>query len=168
MKGAGLTQGAFYKQFASKEDLEAQASKRAMESAIGRWSAAAATDPQQPFGTVLDMYLSMDHRGERMDGCPVVALGSDAAREGVSVKASFEAGIKDYLELIGNWAGKDGAEDPAKAKAILATMIGAVLLSRVVNAPELVRQLTLVAVLRPFAVAKEVRVRGHRCVENLQ
>ena len=33
MKGAGLTQGAFYKQFASKEDLAAQASKRAMESA---------------------------------------------------------------------------------------------------------------------------------------
>ena len=33
MKGAGLTQGAFYKQFASKEDLAAQASRRAMESA---------------------------------------------------------------------------------------------------------------------------------------
>jgi AcrR family transcriptional regulator len=29
MEGAGLTQGAFYKQFASKEDLAAQASRRA-------------------------------------------------------------------------------------------------------------------------------------------
>ena len=34
MKGAGLTQGAFYKQFASKEDLAAQASSRAFESAF--------------------------------------------------------------------------------------------------------------------------------------
>jgi len=33
MEGAGLTQGAFYKQFASKEDLAAQASERALESA---------------------------------------------------------------------------------------------------------------------------------------
>ena len=33
MKGAGLTQGAFYKQFASKDDLAAQASRRALESA---------------------------------------------------------------------------------------------------------------------------------------
>ena len=33
MAGAGLTQGAFYKQFASKEDLAAQASKRALERA---------------------------------------------------------------------------------------------------------------------------------------
>jgi len=39
MKGAGLTQGAFYKQFESKEDLAAQASRRAMESATDRWSA---------------------------------------------------------------------------------------------------------------------------------
>ena len=43
MKGAGLTQGGFYKQFASKDDLAAQASRRAMESATGRWSTAAAT-----------------------------------------------------------------------------------------------------------------------------
>src|SRR5205814_2820121 len=36
MEGAGLTQGAFYKQFASKEDLAAQASKPALESASSR------------------------------------------------------------------------------------------------------------------------------------
>ena len=46
MKGAGLTQGAFYKQFASKEDLAAQASRRAMESATHRWSAAAEANPR--------------------------------------------------------------------------------------------------------------------------
>ena len=45
MQGAGLTQGAFYKQFASKEDLVAQASRRALESATRRWSAAAAANP---------------------------------------------------------------------------------------------------------------------------
>ena len=45
MEAAGLTQGAFYKQFASKEDLIALASARALESATQQWSAAAAAKP---------------------------------------------------------------------------------------------------------------------------
>ncbi|WP_342235618.1 TetR/AcrR family transcriptional regulator [Inquilinus sp. OTU3971] len=132
MKSAGLTQGAFYKQFASKDDLAAQASRRALEHAFHRWSAAAEANPQDPLGAVVAFYLSMDHREEKMDGCPVVALGSDAARQGADVKASFEAGIKEYLELLGRWVG-DGDEPSGEAMAILSTMVGAVVLSRAVN-----------------------------------
>src|SRR5947209_17380754 len=138
LESAGLTQGGFYKQFPSKEDLAAQASKRALESASLRWSTATAEHPEDPLGAVLAFYLSMDHRGERMDGCPVVALGSDAARQGAEVKASFEAGIKEYLEMLASWVGgADNDEAGGKAKAILSTMVGAVLLSRVVNDPDL-------------------------------
>jgi TetR/AcrR family transcriptional repressor of nem operon len=134
MEGAGLTQGAFYKQFTSKDDLAAQASRRAMESASGRWSAAAEAKPENPLGAVVAFYLSMDHRGERMDGCPVVALGSDAARQGADVKASFEAGIREYLGMLDSWVGEADAEEPgSKAMVILSTMVGAVLLSRVVK-----------------------------------
>ena len=69
-----------------------------------------------------------------MDGCPIVALGSDAARQGRDVKASFEAGIKAYLEILGRLiAETDGEEPNGKAMAILSTMVGAVTLSRVVN-----------------------------------
>src|SRR4029079_13150830 len=57
MKGAGLTHGAFYKQFASKEDLAAQASRRALESASRRWSAAIAAKPKDPLGAVVAFYL---------------------------------------------------------------------------------------------------------------
>ena len=132
MEGAGLTQGAFYKQFASKDDLAAQASRRALESASRRWSDAAAANPQDPLSAVVAFYLSIDHRAERMDGCPVVALGSDAARQGADVKTSFEAGIREYLEMLGRWVG-DGDEPGGKAMAILSTMVGAVVLSRAVN-----------------------------------
>ena len=138
MKGAGLTQGAFYKQFASKEDLAAQASRRAMESATSRWSAATAAKPEDPLGAVIAFYLSMDHCGEKMDGCPIVALGSDAARQGTDVKASFEAGIKEHLEILGRFiAETNGEEADGKAMAILSTMVGALMLSRVVNDPDL-------------------------------
>src|ERR1700730_7619677 len=74
MKGAGLTQGAFYKQFASKDDLVAQASERAMESATRRWSAVAAENPEDPLGAVIAFYLSGGDREKKMDGCPIVAL----------------------------------------------------------------------------------------------
>jgi TetR/AcrR family transcriptional regulator, transcriptional repressor for nem operon len=134
MEGAGLTQGAFYKQFASKDDLAAQASKRALESAFRRWSAAAEANPKDPLRAVVALYLSMGHREERMDGCPVVALGSDAARQSIDVKASFEAGIKNYLEMLGRWIGEtDGQDSTEKAMTILSTMVGALVLSRAVN-----------------------------------
>lgn len=133
MAGAGLTQGAFYKQFESKDDLAAKASRRALESASGRWSAAAQANPQNPLAAVIAFYLSMGHRAERMEGCPVVALGSDAARQGPDVKASFEAGIREYLEMLGGWIGEEEGEPGGKAMAILSTMVGAVVLARAVN-----------------------------------
>jgi TetR/AcrR family transcriptional regulator, transcriptional repressor for nem operon len=141
MESAGLTQGAFYKQFASKDDLAAQASRRALESAFRRWSAAGAANPQDPLGAVIAFYLSMEHCAERMDGCPIVALGSDAARQGIDVKESFEAGIRDYLKMLSSWVGEaDGEEPSGNAMAILSTMVGAVVLSRAVNDERLSKQ----------------------------
>ena len=138
MENAGLTQGAFYKQFASKEDLVAQASKRALESAFQRWLEIAEGNPQDPFSAIVAFYLSMEHCGEKMDGCPIVALGSDAARQGADVKASFETGIQKYLELIDHWfPDADARRSSAKSMAVLSTMIGAVVLSRAVNDPGL-------------------------------
>ncbi len=141
MEGAGLTQGAFYKQFKSKEDLAAQASQRALDSVMSRWADAATKNPTDPFGAILDFYLSMGHRAERMDGCPIVALGSDAARQGADVKAAFEAGIRKYLEMIGPWSGVANAQESrAKAMAIVSTMAGAVLIARAVNDEKLAKQ----------------------------
>jgi TetR/AcrR family transcriptional regulator, transcriptional repressor for nem operon len=138
MKGAGLTQGGFYKQFASKEDLAAQASRRALESAFTRWSAAISAKPEDPLGAVMAFYLSMGHREKKMDGCPLVALASDAARQGSEVKASFEAGIKAHLEVLSRLVAEtEDSEAKGKAMAVLSMMVGAVTLSRAVNDPDL-------------------------------
>lgn len=138
MEAAGLTQGAFYKQFKSKEDLAAQASRRALESAARKWSTVAEANPEDPLGAVFALYLSKEHRDEVMDGCPIAALGSDAARHSSEVKASFEAGIRVQLELLSRLLGElDGEEPNEQAMAVLSTMIGALVLSRSVNNEQL-------------------------------
>jgi TetR/AcrR family transcriptional repressor of nem operon len=133
MKGAGLTQGGFYKQFESKDDLAAQASKRAMESATRRWSTAA-ENSADPLEAVVAFYLSEGHRQETSDGCPLVALGSDAARQSEEVRAPFQEGIEAHLQILDELMGKpEGVEPRHKAMAILSLMVGAVTISRVLS-----------------------------------
>lgn len=137
MAGAGLTQGGFYKQFASKDELVALATRRALESVSDRWSKAAAARPDDSLRAVSEFYLSQGHCAECGDGCPIVALGSDAARQGPEVKAVFEAGMLGYLDMVAGWLG-EGRED--EAMVVLSTMVGALLLSRAVNDETLARR----------------------------
>jgi TetR/AcrR family transcriptional repressor of nem operon len=113
-----------------------------MERAFNRFSAAGAANPDDPLGAAIALYLSTEHREGRMDGCPVAALGSDAARQRADVKASFEAGIREYLEMLGLWVDEaEGKEPGGKAMAILSTMVGAMVLSRAVNDEQLSKQI---------------------------
>jgi TetR/AcrR family transcriptional repressor of nem operon len=140
MKGAGLTQGGFYKQFESKEDLIAQASHRAMDLATERWSDALAANPNAALEAIIGFYLSTDHSEDRSEGCPIVALGGDAARQGADVKAAFEAGLKAHLELLQDLtASAEGGRSCGKAMVMMSLMAGAVLLSRTVNDEDLSR-----------------------------
>ncbi len=133
MKGAGLTQGGFYKQFTSKDDLAALASRRALESATRRWSAAAA-DTSDPLEAVMAFYLSKDHRGEKAEGCPLVALGADAARQSANVRRPFEDGIRAHFEILDELMGDADSSSPSeKSMAILSMMVGAVTLSRIIE-----------------------------------
>ena len=133
MKGAGLTQGGFYKQFSSKDDLAALASRRAMESATRRWSTAVATS-SNPLEAVMAFYLSPDHRGETADGCPLVALGADAARQSEEVRRPFEDGIRAHFEVLDELMNHAKSSNPSgKAMAILSLMVGAVTLSRIMQ-----------------------------------
>lgn len=161
MKGAGLTQGAFYKQFASKNDLAAQASRRAMANAFDRFSAASAANPDDPLGAAIGLYLSTAHREERLEGCPVALLGSDAARQDADVKASFEAGIREYLALLGGWVGEAEDKDPSdKAMAMLSSMVGAMVLSRAVNDEELSKGFLQAATRNVLALSAEGGPKG--------
>src|SRR5277367_1311836 len=58
MKAADLTHGGFYGHFASKDDLVAQASERAMARAAVNWGKVVARAPDEPYTALLKHYLS--------------------------------------------------------------------------------------------------------------
>lgn len=129
MAASGLTIGGFYKRFESKEDLMAQAAARAMDQAAAEWRARIEGDAATAMARLADFYLSPRHRDQREMGCPLAALGSDAARKSPEIRASFEAGIRSHLALL--------QELPGDPMATLALMVGALALSRMVNDPAL-------------------------------
>lgn len=74
MKAVGLTHGAFYKQFASKEDLVDTAITHAFEDPAAHSPVALeehAGDHESARRTLIDQYLSIWHRDHAGDGCPV-------------------------------------------------------------------------------------------------
>ncbi|CAG1006752.1 MAG: TetR family transcriptional regulator [Rhizobiaceae bacterium] len=140
MKGAGLTQGGFYKQFRSKEDLAAQASAKAFEGSAGKWADVAAK-ARKPLDALVRFYLSDRHRQEKGERCALAALGADAARGSPALRQAFEEGIERQLAFL------DGLVDVAPGKdvrersmAVLSTKIGALVLSRAVNDEQLSKQ----------------------------
>src|SRR5580700_1114556 len=69
MKAADLTHGGFYGHFASKDDLVAQASERAMARAATNWGKVIADAPRSPYAAFLNHYLSPRHRDDPGHGC---------------------------------------------------------------------------------------------------
>jgi TetR/AcrR family transcriptional repressor of nem operon len=129
MDAAGLTHGAFYGYFESKDALVAEA---VSEMLAGMQKV---TDVGR--AQYLKTYLSAQHRDHPGQGCAMAVLASEAARQGGAVRDVFTRGLKEQLERLGRTGG--GREDQRRRTAITdwSAMVGAVMLSRLVTDPEL-------------------------------
>ena len=130
MKAAGLTHGGFYKHFASREDLIAEAVERAMVDSGPRIAALIAeAEPDDLLAAFVDAYLSEEHRDDPGSGCGVAALGTDVARLGAEPQDAFRDQVdryRDQLEpLFGN-----GDDARRRATTTLCTMVGALIVAR--------------------------------------
>src|SRR5687767_4589921 len=81
-EAAGLTHGAFYSQFGSKEAVVTEALRLALDEGRESWMRHA-NGSQKPraLERIIDGYLSPRHRNSLGKGCPVAALGADLARQ---------------------------------------------------------------------------------------
>src|SRR6266702_2872146 len=87
MKEAGLTHGAFYAHFPSREAMLAEAAGRACaESAAAAAAAVASAPPDKALLSMLHSYLSREHLEHADRGCPLAALGSETSRQTPEVR----------------------------------------------------------------------------------
>lgn len=93
-----------------------------------------AAESATPLESVFDLYLSEGHREEVADGCPLIALGSDAARQSPEVRKSFQDGIAAYLQALEQFMPlSSGVDAKSRAMAVLSLMAGAVTISRILD-----------------------------------
>jgi len=138
MKSAGLTHGGFYGHFASKEDLMAQACARALEGSLATLDQVAEHGGGNALSAIASAYLSPAHRDRPSEGCVLAALGAEAARHGSPVRSAFTRGVRSALELLTRLVpGKSKRVKRERALATYASMIGALVLARAVDDPEL-------------------------------
>ncbi|MGF6178504.1 TetR/AcrR family transcriptional regulator [Ensifer sp. 4252] len=142
MKGAGLTQGGFYKQFESKDDLIVQASDKALENGVANWTGVVAKAPRKPLRALVRFYLSDQHIQEKAEGCALAALAPEAARRGPALRHAFEAGINKHLDILDELISTTAGEKVRDLSiAALSTMVGALVLSRAVDDEQLSKRL---------------------------
>ena len=139
MKEAGLTHGAFYAHFASREAMLAEAAAQACaESAATIAEVLASVPPELALSSALGAYLSKEHVERAELGCPLAALGSETSRQAPEVRRVATRHVKEMIDVIArqspDW-GQAGAHE--RALVTVATMVGALLLARAVDEPGL-------------------------------
>ncbi|MFF4909138.1 TetR/AcrR family transcriptional regulator [Streptomyces sp. NPDC001260] len=130
MADAGLTNGAFYAHFASKDDLVATAvadQLRAQYANVIEQAAPGIAGVEQ----IVRWYLSPQHRDSPDDGCPSAALLDEIGRSADATKQAYTDGV---LAVIDGIAARLEPADPRsvhrKTLSVYAMMAGTLQLSR--------------------------------------
>jgi TetR/AcrR family transcriptional repressor of nem operon len=139
MKQAGLTHGAFYAHFPSREAMLAEAANRACaESAATVANVVATVPPEHALASLLRAYLSREHLDNIESGCPLAALGSETSRQAPEVRRATTQHVKAMIDLVArqspDW-GQPGAHE--RALLTVSAMVGTLLLARAVDEPAL-------------------------------
>jgi TetR/AcrR family transcriptional regulator, transcriptional repressor for nem operon len=160
---AGLTHGAVYSQFGSKEAIAAEAISGALTGSEHVWQRLAEREGrQQAFPAIVAQYLSRDHRDYAGRGCVLAALGSEIGRQPNSVREAFTEVLKDALKFLAATMPKHrssrGYDD---AIAAFVAMAGALILARAVNDETLSRRILKTTAKR--VIDSSHLKRGARC-----
>ena len=154
MSEAGLTNGAFYSHFASKEDLVREVLTDALTRREERHKAN--LENGVALETTIRDYLSTRHRDRAGTGCPTAALVAEIARHPKATRDAFTGKVADIVVLMAEQIRQGSAKDRRrKAITIYSTMVGALQLARAVNDRQLSDEILENAVEAAVAIANE-------------
>ena len=140
MSDAGLTNGAFYAHFASKEDLVANV--LADQLRAQRQSFDAQPPDRQGLEAFIRSYLSPQHRDQYADGCPSAALLDEIARRPAATKQVFTDELMGVIDDIASRLDPTDAEAArTDALTLFGLMLGTLQLARALTDRDLSDQL---------------------------
>jgi TetR/AcrR family transcriptional regulator, transcriptional repressor for nem operon len=132
---AGLTHGAVYSHFGSKEAIAAEALREALSRSKRGWQRVLEREgPSKALHAIVAGYLSQNHRDFAGRGCAMAALGSEIAKQPVRVRDAFTAELKEALEFMTTVIPRSSrSRSYDDAIVALASMVGALILARAVS-----------------------------------
>ncbi|MVV47165.1 TetR/AcrR family transcriptional regulator [Pseudomonas sp. PB120] len=132
MKAIGLSGGAFYSHFSSKDELFATIVERELGQSLARLGA---DQDRSKLERCLKHYLTMAHVEHPESGCALPALGAEIARADIMIRQQAETWI---CRLQESWARV--LESDSLAWAILSQCIGALVVARMLATPDIQRK----------------------------
>src|SRR5689334_301284 len=127
--GAGLTHGAFYGYFASKDALAAEATTHAMGKSAERWNTLL-SDRARGITALADHYLSASHRDHPATGCAIAAVGSDVRRQRVATRKAFSDGMMREVDVLASYLPGRPEQRRRSAIAMVAQLVGGMIMAR--------------------------------------
>jgi TetR/AcrR family transcriptional repressor of nem operon len=140
MEAAGLTHGGFYRHFASKDALVAEATTAAFASFVERIERNIAKNgPESALRGYVADYLSLGHIANPAVGCPIAAYGADVARQGAAIRDAYAQGLGRMCSAIAGCFADPPARGQRLTQEIISTMVGAVVTARATGDQQLAR-----------------------------
>jgi AcrR family transcriptional regulator len=140
MAEAGLTNGAFYPHFDSKETLV----REALASALTDQAAQLAQECEASIDieAAIRRYLNMAHIDGSEEGCPSAALLPEISRQPDSTKKTYEQGLLEYARQLARLLpNPESHRAIQQATAIFGLMVGTLQLARAVSDSSLARDI---------------------------
>ena len=140
MSDAGLTNGAFYAHFESKEDLVANVLAEQLRAQRHSFD----DEPSDRAGleAFIRSYLSSEHRDQLADGCPSAALLDEIARRPSDTRDVFTYEVMGVVDDIASRLDPTGVEAArANALTVFGLMVGTLQLARALTDRDLSDQL---------------------------
>lgn len=136
MKALGLTHGGFYSYFKSKDELV----EKALQAAGDQVAVICAElfAQERPLEAFIDAYLSEWHKTSPHEGCPLLTISSELGLRGQPSPTS-DAVLKARLDQIEGTL--EGENADRRSIVIMATLAGAVLLSRSISDVEFAQRI---------------------------
>lgn len=137
MKHVGLTSGALYSHFKSKEDFFVQVLLKELDCQRERHRQDIQEFGEKAFPRFIELYLSEKHVSAVSQGCLFVALGADMHRQKASLRALYENKIEALFETIAEGLSSGTSEERlAKVRFVFSSMVGAMTFARTMKSPQ--------------------------------